>query len=207
MLLALRAAVLRQLDDARQHARHLHDGDRVLASERVASAKLHDEVQRLVGHLRKRVRRVEPDGHQQRPHLALEEARHPFALPLGAFGVVDHPDAVQGQRRHHLLVEHGVLLFDQRVRFYRDVDQVAKRIAGTGRARRFQRARETHLEELVEIGRHDGDVAQPLQQRHVGTQRLGQHAPVEFEDGALAIEERQPRRRCGWERVGHRLSL
>jgi hypothetical protein len=36
-------------------------------------AQADDEVQRLVGHLRERVRRVQPHRHQQRPHLALEE--------------------------------------------------------------------------------------------------------------------------------------
>ncbi len=207
VLLALRAAVLRQLDHARQHARHLDDGDRVLAAERVAAAELHDEVERLVGHLRERMRRIESDGHQQRSHLAFEEARHPFALGLGALGMVDDPDAMQRQRRHHLLVEDRVLLVDQRVRLDGDQREFPQRVSGARHPRRLERVGEAHLEEFVEVGRHDRDVAQPLQQRHVGAQGLGEHAPVEFEDRTLAIEKGNPQGGGRRNDVGHRLSL
>jgi hypothetical protein len=58
-----------------------------------------------------------------------------------------------------------------------------------GLARRFHQVGQPHLEELVQVGRDDGHVAQPLQQRHVGTLGLGQHAPVELQDGPLAVEQ------------------
>src|SRR5437879_1207130 len=60
VLLARGAAALWQRDHAREHARHLDDGDRVRAPEGVAPAKLDDEVQRLVGDLREGMRRVQP---------------------------------------------------------------------------------------------------------------------------------------------------
>jgi hypothetical protein len=65
----------------------------------------------------------------------------------------------------------------------------------------------SRLEELVEVGRHDGDVAQALQQRHVGAQGLGQHPTVEFEDGSLAIEQGQSKGGYCRGNVGHRPSL
>ena len=45
------------------------------------------------------------------------------------------------------------------------------------------------LEELVEVRRHDGDEAQPLEQRHRLVRRLREHAPVELEHLELAIQE------------------
>ena len=68
------------LDDARQHARRLDDGDARVAAERIGARELDHEVQALVHDLRERVRGIEPDGRQQRPHLLREEARRPLAL-------------------------------------------------------------------------------------------------------------------------------
>jgi hypothetical protein len=88
----------------------------VLAAEGVLAAQPHDEVERLVGHLRKRVRRVQPDRNQQRPHLALEILAHPFALRRVALAVRDDADAVLGKGRHQLVVVERVLARHQRVR-------------------------------------------------------------------------------------------
>ena len=73
----LRSARRRQLDHARQHARHLDDRRRVAPAERVLAGEPGDEVERLVGDLRERMRRVEADRHEQRPDLGLEEAADP----------------------------------------------------------------------------------------------------------------------------------
>ena len=187
----------RQLDDARQHPWHLDDGDAVVAAEGVLAGQPRDEVQRLVGHLREGVGRIQPHRHQQRFDLALEELLHPAPLRLVAVGVVEDDDLLLAQQRHDLLVEDVVLLVDQRVRGAAHALHVlaghrAERVAGG-----FQHVGEAHLEELVEVARHDADVAQPLQQRHVLPLGLGQHAPVEFEDGLFAVEQLQRGR------VGH----
>ena len=65
----------------------------------------------------------------------------------------------------------------------------ARRRAGAGLARSLQAIGEADLEELVEVRRDDAHVAQPLEQRHVGAARLREHAPVELEDGPLAVEK------------------
>jgi hypothetical protein len=60
----------------------------------------HDEVQRLVGHLRKRVRRVQPHRHQQRAHFALEVLVDPLRWARVAVAVRDDFNA--------LLLEVGI---------------------------------------------------------------------------------------------------
>src|ERR1051326_3334554 len=50
------------------------------------------------------------------------------------------------------------------------------------------------LEELVEVGRDDGDEAQALERRHRVVGRLRQHPALEREDAELAIEELRRRR-------------
>jgi len=47
-----------------------------------------------------------------------------------------------------------------------------------------------HAEELVEVGRENGEEAEPLGQRHAGVGRLLEHAAVEGQPGELAVEER-----------------
>ena len=185
---------LGQADHARQHAWHLHDGDRVVAPEGVAPAELDDEVERLVRHLREGVGRIQADRHQQRSHLALEEAVDPAALRGVALGMVEHHDALALQGRHHHLVEGGVLRVDQRVGRGGHLRHLARGDARAGQSRGLQVVGETHFEELVHVGRDDAHIAQPLQQRHILTQGLGQHAAVEFQDGLLTVEQRRGRR-------------
>ena len=201
-----------QPDDARQHARNLDDGNRVVAPEGVAPAELDDEVERLVGHLRERVRRVQPHRHEQRAHLLLKKGVDPAALRLVALGVAEHADAAGLQRGHHDVVEGGVLGVDQFVCGCGHLGHLAVGNARKRQARGLQVVGEAHLEKLVEVGRNDGDVAQPLEQRHVFAQRLRQHAAVELEDGLLAVEQDLPDRaqhggKIGTKKGGHSRSL
>ena len=63
------------------------------------------------------MRRIEPDRHQQRPHLGLEEARHPArARPSLRSAWLTMRMPLRRERRHHLVVEDRVLLVDQRMR-------------------------------------------------------------------------------------------
>ena len=98
------------------------------------------------------------------------------------------------ERRHHLVVEDRVLLVDQRVRRGGErLDVGARSMPVSGLARRLEAVGEADLEELVEVRRDDADVAQPLEQRHVVALRLREHAPVELEDRALAVQQRRHR--------------
>jgi hypothetical protein len=52
------------------------------------------------------------------------------------------------------------------------------------------------LEEFVEVGRNDGQEAQPLEQGHAGALRPVEHPLIEGEDAVVTVEERK-HRRCG----------
>ena len=101
-------------------SRRLDRGDRRFTPERVAAGELDDEVEALVGDLRKRVRGIEPDRRQQRLHLAPEVVRDPGALLGGALAVPQQPDAGLRQRGQNLLVQQPVLFGDQAARFVGD---------------------------------------------------------------------------------------
>lgn len=111
----------RHAEEARQDARHLHDGDLVLAAESVLAREAHDEVERLVRHLRERMGRVQPHRHQQRLHFLDEELLDPAALARIALAVRDQLDALLLQQRQQLVVVDGVLLGDQRMHLVREL--------------------------------------------------------------------------------------
>ena len=77
-----------------------------------------------------------------------------------------------GERRQHGLVEELVLLGDQRVRFAAHrLEHLGGRAAVGAGLRQPEldlllQAGDADLEELVQVGRDDGDEAQPLEQRH-----------------------------------------
>ena len=161
----------RQRDDPRQEARRLDRGDRGFAPERVAAGQLDDEVEALVGHLRKRMRRIEADGRQQRPHFPLEITGHPGALTRIEGIAPQQVDAGVGQSRENGLVEETILLRHQQPRLVVDgAEQRAQ--AGNGHSRRrqagaqlFLEAGNADLEELVEVVADDAQETQPLEQR------------------------------------------
>ena len=209
--LAPSAQGIGQADDPRQHPRHLDDGDEVLAPEHITATQARDEVQRLVGDLRKGVAGVQAHRHQQRAHLRFKEVLHPLALGRVALGVVEHDDAFALQRRHHDVVEQRVLVLHQLVGRRGNGLQVLARDTRAGPVAGFDQVRHSHFKKLVQVGRNDGHVAQALQQRHIGTLRLGQHAAVELQDGPLAVEQRRRRHRLrvrtGAGNFDHRPSL
>ena len=100
-------------DDPRQEPRRLDRGDRGLATERVAAGELDDEIEALVGHLRKRMRGIEPDRRQHGLHFALEIVGHPRALRGIAIVVPQQADAGLRQRGQDGLVQQPVLFRDQ----------------------------------------------------------------------------------------------
>ena len=120
---------------------------------------------------------------------------HPGALRLIALRMVDDDDLLRFQGRHHRVVEDAVLLVHDGVRLHGGRSQVLTRDAGAGQVRGLQHVGKAHLEELVHVGRDDADVAQTLQQGHVGPGRLGQHAPVELQHGLLATQQGHGRMR------------
>ena len=105
----------RQLDQPRQHTRHLDDGDVVVAAKGVRTIQVDDEIQRLVGNLRKRMGRVQTDGDQQRAYLLFEILADPMALRGIAFAVRNDLDAQRVESRHQFVVVQRVLAVHQRM--------------------------------------------------------------------------------------------
>ncbi|MNT49180.1 hypothetical protein D3C72_1860150 [compost metagenome] len=73
-------------------------------------------------------------------------------------------------------------------------------LAITGTARAQVRCG-ADFEELVEVRRHDAQVAQPFDQRHFGPVGPVEHALVEREDAVVAVQQRERRRFAGARRV------
>ena len=117
---------------------------------------------------------IEPDRHQQRPHLRCEELVAPSALRRVALGVAQRCTMP-------CVASAGITLVVEDARTARRPAHARPRRAPRSRARvdagcRGRRAASmqsanAHLEELVEVRRDDAQVAQPLEQRHVGALR------------------------------------
>ncbi len=173
----------------RQRTRHLDDGHFVFAPKGIAPSQAHDEIERFVGHLRKRMRGVEPDRQQQRLHLGGEVFLDPTPLRRGALAVRHDFDAALFQRWQQLLVVERILLRHQLVHLGRHlveglrIDGSALLVADKCR----QLGRKTHLEKLIQIGRHDGQVAQPLQQGHGRATGPVEYALIEGQNALIAV--------------------
>jgi hypothetical protein len=68
---------------------------------------------------------------------------------------------------------------------------------GLAAGRGDQVRRRPHLEELVEVGGHDAQVAQALDQWHLGPPGPVEDATVEGQDAVIAIEQHQRGRGAG----------
>ena len=191
---AASARALRQGDDAGQHPRHLDDGDLVVTAKRVLALQPHNKVERLVGHHREGMRRIQTHRHQQRANLAPEIALHPSAL-LGIALAMGHDlDALVLELPRQGVVVKRVLTFDQLVGCGRKLDEDGIRRAATARCAHVRR--HPDLKKLVEVGRDDAQIAQPLEQGHVLTGDHGQHSLVKGQNAAVAVKQSHGRRCC-----------
>src|SRR3989441_1810423 len=174
---------------------------RVLFRSGVAAFQLDGEVEALVEHARKRVRRVEADRREHRQELAEEKLADPLALRRVPLLAPRENDAFAGERRQHGVVEQLVLGGDERVRLaahrlehLRGGARVRTRL-GKPELDAFLQPGDADLEDLVEVGGDDGDEPQPLERRHRVVGRHRQHAAVERENAELAVEKLR-RKRC-----------
>ena len=101
---AVAGYVVRQLDDARQYAGRLDDGDGRAAPERILAAQRNDEIEALIHHLREGVGRVQADRGQQGAHFAVEILLDPGALRLVAVAVAQQMHARFAQGRQDFAI-------------------------------------------------------------------------------------------------------
>ena len=184
---------LRHGNQARQGTRHLHNGHFIGPAKGIHTIEAHDEIQRLVRHLRERVGRIQPHRHQQGLHLAQKVFMHPAALGGIALTVRNQTDAVGVKGRNQRLVIDVVLVRHQRLRL---VHQRRKAGAGVTVAlfaslghRNMRGA--AHLKPLIQVGRDDAQVAQTFQQGHILALSPAQYPFVEGQNAQIAVQQRQ----------------
>ena len=133
------------------------------------------------------MRGIEPDRRQQGPHLAQKEIGDPGAFGGRTVGTAEKPHAACRQCRQDLIVERAILIVDQRSRGAADFNQQrAHRTERHSRGRHLRpqlllQAGDADLEIFIEIAAQNAEEAQPLEQRHVGILREGEHATIERE--------------------------
>jgi hypothetical protein len=141
------------------------------------------------------MRRVQADRRQDRQQLAEKIVADPLPLRGVPFLPPGKNDPLARERRQHDLVEQPILVGHQRVRLAPHLLEHLRGAAAIGAGLRqpeldlLLEAGNPNLEELIEIGRHDGDEAQALEQRHAVVGRLREHAALKREDAELAIEK------------------
>ena len=207
-------AALRQADDSRQGARHLHHRELRVTAESVLAGQTHDEVQALVLNSRKRARRVEAQRRQHRFHFLREIFGKPGALCWCERARVHELDSVGFERREDQLIEQLVLIFDQCERAVVNGSKLVGTLMPSGppaERAEFQpllQAGDPNLEEFVEVRAGDAQKADALEQWQRLIVCLRQHAVVEIEKrqlpvdvvlGSLEIDVEHGRRRK-WER-------
>ena len=137
--------------------------------------------------------RIQAHRGEQRLHLVLKIGFNPLLLGMVALVVRQDMDAVFGKGRQQRLVVQLVLLIDQGMGTLTDA-VMAVRAEGTrmlSLARSTQMQFGTHFKKLVQIGRHDAQIAQTLEQRHIGAPRPVQHAQVKAQDAFVAVKQWQ----------------
>ena len=185
---------LRQRNQARQDAGHFDNRDLVGTTKRVFARELHDEIQGLVGHLRERVRRVQTHWHQQGLDFTLKVTAHPLALGRIALAVRQDPVTLALQSGQQILVVQGVLTRHHGAGFFSQGGQ-----AGLGvfpRPEALQTAHHMrlcpHLKKLIQIGRHDAQIAQTLEHRYLRAVCPVQHPLIERQDAQIAVQQGLP---------------
>ena len=180
------------LDEAAENGdRHRQDGEADFLV--LGALEVDGEVEALARQEREGVRGVDAHRRDDRIDLALEEFGQPeLLLGVEVFG----PDEVDAVRRE---------LRERRLEAAVDVAHLVVRDAADGVHLTLRRqaadvvmvdaaldevleAGDADHEEFVEVGAADGDEAQALEQRVVLARRLAQHALVEAQPGALAIQ-------------------
>ncbi len=191
----LAQVLARQFDQARQHPRHLHHRQMAQRLAGHRHLQLHDHVQRFVDQLRKRVRGIDRQRRQHRPHFGAVVILHPDQVIARQIVEIQKADAVLRQRRQKLFAPAGVLL----------IHHVADALVD--RQQRFARrqpvevalddfafdllldAGDAHLEELIQVRAGDRQEFHPLQERIARVQRFVHHPLIKIQPAQLAVEE------------------
>ena len=170
------------------------------AAKRIHAIEANDEIQCLVGNLRKWMRGIQPHGHQQRLNLAQKELTHPFTLSGIALTVRNQPDRMLGECRNDGVVVELILMSHQRV------GRGHQRLVAAAGVDAFfiprNRCRDmggaANLKPFIQVGRDNAEITQALQQRNILALCPAQHPFVERKNAVVAVQQLQLG--CWWRR-------
>ena len=153
----------------------------------------HREVLAQVRNERERVARVERERREHRADLAREVAGQMFAHLRRPLIALDQRDLLGGEQlpqlvpHRRLILQHLPRALPHRFELLLGVVAVRRDVFDL-LANLLQRRRDANHEELVEVGRGDGEELDPLEQRMRLVPRLCEHPLVELQPAELAID-------------------
>ncbi len=181
------------MDQARDGARHLHDGVHRFAA--LFGPRPNEKIVALVQELRKRMTRVDRQRGEHRKNFLLKITPRPGRALRAQFTDVAKVDIVLAQERLDLFVPKRILLRHHLVHDALDgfenlgrAHPVRSDIARLARDLLLD-AGDANLEKLVEIRAHDPEKLDPLEQRLGWILRFFKNAAIELEPAQLAIDE------------------
>ena len=187
--------IAQQLCAREQIGQVMHHGHVLVRLTVPSHLQPHDEVQRLVEQLRKRMRRVDRQRRQHRVDLRAVIIFHPDQVRLLQLLQLQQADAVGRQGRRQFVPPAGILLLHHPPH---PLDDGAEGF-GTGQTvhRALHRlaldlllqAGDADLEELIQVRADDAKELHPLQQRVFRVECLLEHPMIEFQPAQFPIDE------------------
>ena len=187
----LQRAFVGHVNQARQHARNLDNRNVVFTAKRITSAQPDNKVKRFVGHLRKGVRWIQPNGDQQRTNLIFEVILDPAALRRIAVAVRNNPNAVPRKLRHQGVVVQRILPLHHGMHRCRQAPKRLCRVGGLGLliCSAGQMQRRPDFKKLIEIGRNNTQKAQALKQWDFRASGPVQNPLVEGKNAVVPVQK------------------
>ncbi|SPA36045.1 hypothetical protein CBM2637_U10002 [Cupriavidus taiwanensis] len=183
-----------QRDHARQRPGRLHNGIAGAAAERILALELNGEVQALVQHARKRMRRIQPDWRQDRHQLGKEELANPVLLRGIPRWPPQEANLLLGHGGNQHVIEQPVLLTDQLAHALvdRGVNGLRRQPVRADHRRRqhalLLQPRHADLIELIQVAAEGAQRTQALEQRHGRIGRLLQDPLKERQLAEFAVD-------------------
>ena len=182
-----------QREQARKHRWHFHAGEALVAGLRIAHH--HCETESQIRHVRERVSRVDRERCENREDSLVVVIARDSLLGFGEIGPCTDRDAVRTEGRLDVFEEDRLLTGRQLSHTQHHTVELTRWRESVGQRNRHTRrlliAHGGHpdLEELVEVGREDGEELGPLEQRHTRFGGHAQNALVEVEPAQFAVDE------------------
>ncbi len=180
-------------DEAGEVARNLQAGKTLVTRLGVA---YHDgKIQREVGDVRERMRRIDGERRENRKDATLKVGGEQFFGALADLVPTHDANSGASQCREELAMQQSFLRDDERLHALRHRIALLARRHAVGTALGdfgcdlVLECGDPNLVELIEVRRADREELEPLQERHVRSRGERQHTLVEVEPAQFAVDE------------------